>query len=282
MQFNAAMNVNFGQWKMVKSERRNHFNEFTGVNDDTSKFGAGSGYENSAFYVFVHAADGAIDACPLNEWYNLEPVQSPKPLSAKGAEDESGSRNNAMNLLSLMSGKRLQGDDDQRPDPRSVKVSVDPDATELNEAAAAKKGNELMKIDMDDWINDISDSDEDKKPKSKENENGGDTKKAKKKGQRVKPTKKRMLSECAGEASNDGSKEVRELGHISVSNDKFVQEKKPVKSDEKDDEAKSKKMANDAKEAQVARDKKKWTELRKKLKEEKTGKNIHWNVEWNI
>lgn len=31
--------------------------------------------ENAAFYVFTHAPDGAIEAYPLNEWYNFQPIQ---------------------------------------------------------------------------------------------------------------------------------------------------------------------------------------------------------------
>lgn len=31
--------------------------------------------ENAAFYVFTHAPDKAIEAYPLHEWYNFQPIQ---------------------------------------------------------------------------------------------------------------------------------------------------------------------------------------------------------------
>lgn len=46
--------------------------------------------ENAAYYVFTHAADGAIDAYPLQEWYNFQPIQRYKALSAEEAEQEFG------------------------------------------------------------------------------------------------------------------------------------------------------------------------------------------------
>lgn len=48
--------------------------------------------ENAAFYVFTHAPDGAIEAYPLNEWYNFQPIQRYKSLSAEEAEQEFGRR----------------------------------------------------------------------------------------------------------------------------------------------------------------------------------------------
>jgi transcription initiation factor TFIIF subunit alpha len=46
--------------------------------------------ENAAYYVFTHAADGAIDAYPLCEWYNFQPIHRYKSLSAEEAEQEFG------------------------------------------------------------------------------------------------------------------------------------------------------------------------------------------------
>jgi transcription initiation factor TFIIF subunit alpha len=43
--------------------------------------------DNAAYYVFTHAADGAIDAYPLLEWYNFQPIQRFKALSAEEAEE---------------------------------------------------------------------------------------------------------------------------------------------------------------------------------------------------
>ena len=46
--------------------------------------------ENASYYVFTHAADGGIEAFPLCEWYNFQPIQRYKALSAEEAEQEFG------------------------------------------------------------------------------------------------------------------------------------------------------------------------------------------------
>jgi hypothetical protein len=46
--------------------------------------------ENAAYYVFTHAPDGAIEAFPLQEWYNFQPIQRYKSLTAEEAEEEFG------------------------------------------------------------------------------------------------------------------------------------------------------------------------------------------------
>lgn len=46
--------------------------------------------ENAAYYVFTHAADGAIEAYPLCEWYNFQPINRYKSLTAEEAEQEFG------------------------------------------------------------------------------------------------------------------------------------------------------------------------------------------------
>lgn len=170
MRFNATLNVDFAQWKMVKLERENNLKEFRGFDEDMPKFGAGSEYnkdlreevrrkkygiiakrykpeaqpwilkvggkagkkfrgcreggvgENAAFYVFTHAPDGAIEAYPLNEWYNFQPIQRYKALSAEEAEQEFGRRKKVLNYFSLMLRKRLKGDDDDKEDPDEAKL----------------------------------------------------------------------------------------------------------------------------------------------------------------
>lgn len=163
----AAMNTDVARWKMVNEH----------------KCGADCG-EDATFYAFFHAKEGVVEAHQLhNDWYHFQPIKSQNPFR-KETEYESEGRRSAMNWLSLMS--EMSDDDDKRPDLQSIKVSAGP------------KGNKAMENDTFDWMNDISDSDEEK------------------------PKKKRMLSECPGEESNDGNKAVRKSGRISVSNDKFV------------------------------------------------------------
>ncbi|KAF2895599.1 hypothetical protein ILUMI_10576, partial [Ignelater luminosus] len=72
--------------------------------------------ENAAYYVFTHAADGAIEAFPLQEWYKFQPIQRYKALSAEEAEQEFSKRNKHLNYFSLMLRKRLKGDEDAELD----------------------------------------------------------------------------------------------------------------------------------------------------------------------
>uniref|UniRef100_T1GFB8 Transcription initiation factor IIF subunit alpha n=1 Tax=Megaselia scalaris TaxID=36166 RepID=T1GFB8_MEGSC len=44
MRFNATLNVDFAQWKVVKLERENNMKEFKSLEEDQPKFGAGSEY----------------------------------------------------------------------------------------------------------------------------------------------------------------------------------------------------------------------------------------------
>jgi transcription initiation factor TFIIF subunit alpha len=46
--------------------------------------------ENASYYVFTHAPDGVIEAFPLQEWYNFQPIQRYKSLTAEEAEEEFG------------------------------------------------------------------------------------------------------------------------------------------------------------------------------------------------
>lgn len=341
MRFNATLNVDFAQWKMVKLERENNLKEFKGMDEDMPKFGAGSEYnrelreevrrkkygivakrykpeaqpwilkvggksgkkfrgireggvgENAAFYVFAHAPDGCIEAYPLNEWYNFQPIQRYKALSAEEAEHEFGRRKKVMNYFSLMLRKRMKGDDEEPEDPEETKLKK----------AAAKKGKELKISDMDEWMESDDDSDDDsdadEKPKKDDDGGGsGDDAKKKKKGKGMeKKKKKRDLDDEAFEESDDGDEEGRELDYISDSSDsepdpeskankemKSVaeedalrklltsdedsdEEKKSGESDKEEDDAKNKKEAKEAKDKET-RDKKR-KKLKKKDKDEK-------------
>lgn len=259
MRFNATLNVDFAQWKMVKLERENNLKDFKGFDEDMPKFGAGSEYnrelreevrrkkygivakrykpeaqpwilkvggksgkkfrgireggvgENAAFYVFAHAPDGAIEAYPLNEWYNFQPIQRYKALSAEEAEHEFGRRKKVMNFFSLMLRKRLKGDEDEPEDPEEAKLKK----------AAGKKGKELKISDMDEWMEsseDESNSDDEDKEKAKKDDESGDEKKKKKGPEKKK--KKRDLDGEAFEESDDGDEEGRELDYISDSSDR--------------------------------------------------------------
>lgn len=345
MRFNATLNVDFAQWKMVKLERENNLKEFRGFDEDMPKFGAGSEYnrelreevrrkkygivakrykpeaqpwilkvggkagkkfrgireggvgENAAFYVFAHAPDGAIEAYPLNEWYNFQPIQRYKALSAEEAEHEFGRRKKVMNYFSLMLRKRMKGDEEEPVDPEEAKANKGP----------GKKSKDLKISDMDEWIDSDEDStseDEDKeKPKKDEAEDSDEAaakkKKKGKKGAPEKKKKKRDLDDEAFEESDDGDEEGRELDYISdssdsepdpeskankemksvaeedalrkllTSDDDSDEEKKSGESEKEEAEAKKAKDKQEAKEAKEARDKHKKKKLKKKREDKK-------------
>lgn len=169
--------------------------------------------ENAAFYVFTHAPDGAIEAYPLNEWYNFQPIQRYKSLSAEEAEQEFGRRKKVMNYFSLMLRKRLRGDEEEEQDPEEVKLLK----------AATKKSKELKITDMDEWIDSEDESDsedeEEKKKKEQEDSDDGSGKKAKGKKGLDKKKKKRDLDDEAFEESDDGDEEGREMDYDTSSSE---------------------------------------------------------------
>ncbi|KAH8380693.1 hypothetical protein KR009_004649, partial [Drosophila setifemur] len=168
--------------------------------------------ENAAFYVFTHAPDGAIEAYPLNEWYNFQPIHRYKSLSAEEAEQEFGRRKKVMNYFSLMLRKRLRGDEEEEQDPEEAKLLK----------TATKKSKELKITDMDEWIDseDESDSDDEEDKKKKEQEDSDDGK-AKGKGKKGadKKKKKRDVDDEAFEESDDGDEEGREMDYDTSSSE---------------------------------------------------------------
>lgn len=174
--------------------------------------------ENAAFYVFTHAPDKAIEAYPLNEWYNFQPIQRYKSLSAEEAELEFGRRKKVINYFSLMLRKRLKGDE--------ADDGLDEAAGDEKKLWKGKgKAKELKISDMDEWIDsDDEDSDgslkEDEKEKGSDNEEGDKQKKKKGKDEEAKKKKKkRDVDDEAFEESDDGDEEGRELDYISDSSD---------------------------------------------------------------
>lgn len=167
--------------------------------------------ENAAFYVFTHAPDGAIEAYPLNEWYNFQPIQRYKSLSAEEAEQEFGRRKKVMNYFSLMLRKRLKGDEEEEQDPEEVKIK-----------GAAKKPKELKISEMDEWIDSDEESDSDEDEEKKKKEEDSDEEAGKKKGKKCLPKKtkkKRDLDDEAFEESDDGDEEGREMDYDTESSE---------------------------------------------------------------
>ncbi|XP_059049273.1 general transcription factor IIF subunit 1 isoform X2 [Achroia grisella] len=163
--------------------------------------------ENAAYYVFTHAADGAIDAYPLQEWYNFQPIQRYKALSAEEAEQEFGRRNKVMNYFSLMFRKRMRGDE-------GVDEAEDPDEKKTKGAKAKK---DLKISDMDEWIESGEDSSESEAGEKEDSDSGNKKKKDKKVAANKK--KKKKVEDEAFEESDDGDEEGRERDYISDSSD---------------------------------------------------------------
>ncbi|XP_076163387.1 transcription factor IIFalpha isoform X2 [Ptiloglossa arizonensis] len=181
--------------------------------------------ENAAYYVFTHAADGAIEAFPLHEWYNFQPIQRYKALSAEEAEQEFSRRNKVMNYFSLMLRKRLRNDEEGADDE---------DIMEGGKGKRPSKKEKDLKIsEMDDWMdsdddNSLSEADENKKNSDEE-----DKSKKKQKGDLKKKKRKQKASDDeAFEESDDGDEEGRECDYISDSSDSEseLEQQKEIKS----------------------------------------------------
>ncbi|KAJ6225354.1 hypothetical protein RDWZM_003899 [Blomia tropicalis] len=137
--------------------------------------------ENTSYYVFFQAPDGAFEAFPVNEWYKFSPFQRYKALSAEEAEEKFNKRDQILNYfpLKLMNkGKQEDG-------------SVDEPSNKMERTI--KK--EFKVSDMDDWYqsdndnvdSENGDSDEEKSKRTKgkgkkDLKNKKDKKRKKKKG----------------------------------------------------------------------------------------------------
>ncbi|XP_046999450.1 general transcription factor IIF subunit 1 [Schistocerca americana] len=164
--------------------------------------------ENASYYVFTHGQDGVIEAFPIQEWYNFQPTQRYKALSAEEAELEFSRRNKQVNYFSLMLRKRLRGDEE-------AETEEGEEAGKLKSKTKGKKG-ELKISEMDDWI----DSDDEKGSESgEEKESDEEEKEKKKKKEDPKKKKKKDPLDEAFEESDDGDEEGREVDYISDSSD---------------------------------------------------------------
>lgn len=180
--------------------------------------------ENAAYYVFTHAADGAIEAFPLHEWYNFQPIQRYKALSAEEAEQEFSRRNKVINFFSLMLRKRLRNDEEGGDDEELIDGGKG--------KKPGKKEKDLKISEMDEWMDtddDDSGSDDEENKKSSDEE---DKKKKKGKVEVSKKKKKNASDDEAFEESDDGDEEGRECDYISDSSDSEseLEQQKEIKS----------------------------------------------------
>ncbi|GFN77057.1 general transcription factor iif subunit 1 [Plakobranchus ocellatus] len=106
--------------------------------------------ENTSYYIFTKAADGAFEAFPVEEWYNFSPIVKYKYLNSDEAEEEFSRRHNTLNYFSIMVKKRLKKEEDI--------VDDDEEGTKgPKKPGKAKK--DLILTDMEEW-NDLDMSDD--------------------------------------------------------------------------------------------------------------------------
>lgn len=159
--------------------------------------------ENAAHFVFTQTKDGSIEAFPLNEWYNFQPIQRYKALTAEEAEEEFGRRRKCVNMWTMKMRMKLKNKDDEE-------AEMDPEETK---AAKGSKGSDKKKLqisEMDEWMDsdDMSSSDEEegeekkkKEDEDSDNDSKSKQKKAKGKALNLKKKKKRDVDDEAFEVS---------------------------------------------------------------------------------
>ncbi|EHA97683.1 General transcription factor IIF subunit 1 [Heterocephalus glaber] len=64
--------------------------------------------ENTSYYIFTQCPDGAFEACPVHNWYNLTPLAWHRMLTTEEAKEESERRNKVLNHFSIMQQWRLK------------------------------------------------------------------------------------------------------------------------------------------------------------------------------
>lgn len=143
--------------------------------------------ENAAHFVFTQTKDGSIEAVPLNEWYNFQPIQRYKALTAEEAEEEFGRRKKCVNMWTMKMRMKLKNKDDEE-------TELDPEDTK---AAKGSKGSDKKKLqisEMDEWMDSddmSSDSEGDDETKKKEDEDSDKEAKAKLKKGKLQNQKKK-------------------------------------------------------------------------------------------
>lgn len=169
--------------------------------------------DHASYYVFAQTADGSIEAYPLREWYNFQPSQRYKSLSAEQAEEEFARRR--VNLSNLMDKARLKDNTEDSKEPE-----------ETVKTTGIKKRPGLRIDDLDDVMMD-SDDDSD----SSDDERDSDDDSMKKCGKKaalkmMKKKKKNKKAKNSGdsddeafEESDDGDEEGREMDYIESSDD---------------------------------------------------------------
>lgn len=132
--------------------------------------------ENAAHFVFTQTKDGSIEAFPLNEWYNFQPIQRYKALTAEEAEEEFGRRRKCVNMWTMKMRMKLKNKDDEEPE-------IDPEDAKAAKSSKSSDKKKLQISEMDEWMDsdDMSSSEEEGDEKKREEEDSDKESKAKQK-----------------------------------------------------------------------------------------------------
>lgn len=155
--------------------------------------------ENAAHFVFTQTKDGSIEAVPLNEWYNFQPIQRYKALTAEEAEEEFGRRKKCVNMWTMKMRMKLKNKDDEEPE-------VDPEETKAMKSGKGSDKKKLQISEMDEWMDsdDMSSSEDEGEDKKKGEDDDSDkeskSKQKKEKGKKLQNLKKKKKRDVDDEA----------------------------------------------------------------------------------
>lgn len=149
--------------------------------------------------MFTQTQDGSIEALPLNEWYNFQPIQRYKALTAEEAEEEFGRRRKCVNMWTMKMRMKLKNKDDEE-------VELDPEDAKAAKGSKSGDKKKLQISEMDEWMDsdDMSSSEEDKDEEKKEDEDSDKESKLKQKkvkGKLQNKKKKRVVDDEAFEVN---------------------------------------------------------------------------------
>ncbi|XP_014681393.1 PREDICTED: general transcription factor IIF subunit 1-like isoform X2 [Priapulus caudatus] len=181
--------------------------------------------ENSKYFVFTQAQDGAFEAYSIDAWYNFTPVARYKTLNDEEAEEEFGRRNKVLNHFSIMVRKRLKAEGEEVEE-----VDAEPKTKEQKSSSSSKSGGSFRLTDHDEW----QDSDEDEEDSDAEGGEEESKAKGNKKGKpkltkSQKKKKDRDVEEEAVEESDEGDYDDAEIDYISESSSSEEEAVKTVK-----------------------------------------------------
>lgn len=182
--------LKFGQGKQAK--------KYKGVRE-------GSISDNTSYYIFTKAADGAFEAFPVEEWYNFSPVIQYRFLNSDEAEEEYSRRDKILNHW-MLKYKYKQDDD------------VVEDEEEKKKGGKKKSKKNLQLTDMEDW-DDLEMSDDDDDSNGEMDEEGKSKKKKKmpSKNKKKHRNAKQNSDDEAVEESDEGDYDDKEVDYMSDS-----------------------------------------------------------------